>query len=137
MAQRCAVLLFLVALFSCSGLTGPEAAAGTYVLETIDGTPLPFGVAIYQDTLGTFIAAEETAGWIRLDADGSYGVSSTFTDRTLEGDSLDTRVLEGSGSYALSRDTVRFFEEGHPSRFGLLNGDVLTTSGQYTRVYRR
>jgi hypothetical protein len=97
---------------SCDGDgTGPGGIFGTYTLRTVNGQQVPVEIQ----------GIEMTAGWIRLDSDGTYTISMTVDGVTPDpGDgtyTVDGSTIEFSGdinmSGTISRGTLTIVDEGN------------------------
>ena len=106
---------------------GPEDIAGTYTLQSIDGTGLP---AVLSET-GDPIFAEVTAGSVTLNQDMTCSDSVT-TRRTMDGivvTGTETHVCTytfDGGDIAL---TIPFFGGSIFIRTGSISASTLTLSG--------
>ncbi len=65
--------LLLVLAGGCGDSTGPDAIPGLYVLQSVNGDPLPY-VLVQQPAF----TEEITAGQIQMNGDGTCSVSETF-----------------------------------------------------------
>ena len=75
MRQLVSVVLTGVLLTACKGADAlsPEDVSGVFLLETINGNPLPFTRTQTQN--GVSVTTTSTAGSLSLNADGTYGLS--------------------------------------------------------------
>lgn len=78
--------------------TGPKNVSGTYVLETVDGLPLPFIVTYPRDHAIVINSVTAT-----LDSNGTYAVAGTGTQ-----DGHASTVITDAGTYSLSGATLHF-----------------------------
>lgn len=105
---------------ACSSSTGPASVAGTYVLSTIDGQPLPWTlVASQSDT--TFL----TQGSVTLTA-SSYVVALDI-DAQISGQP-HAGILADTGAFSLKGDTLTLASSATNPNLQLA-GTALTVSG--------
>ena len=78
--------------------TGPKKVSGTYVLETVDGLPLPFIVTNPRDHAIVINSVTAT-----LDSSGTYAVAGTGTQ-----DGHATTIITDAGTYSQSGATLHF-----------------------------
>ena len=132
--QRLAlVVLTGVLLTACGGdAFSPEAVSGTYNLETVNGSPLPF--TLTDDSTGTFTT---TAASIILNANGTASISTTGT-ATIDG-TTTTFTFGGSGTFELvAPSAIRFTFPDEETGSGTLDGDRITIIGEGDSfVYRK
>ncbi len=91
--------------------TGPASIFGTYTLLTVNGQEVPVEIQ----------GIEITAGWIRLDSDGTYTISMTIDGVPPDpGDgtfTVDGSNIEFSGDYigsgTISGNTLTIVDEGN------------------------
>ncbi len=134
MRRLASVVLTGALLTACGGNPfSPEGVSGTYNLETISGSPLPFSVT--DDLTGATFTF--TAGSISLNANGTFSISTTGT-ATIEG-TTTTNTFGGSGTFELvAPSTVRFTSSDGETMSGALDGDRLTIiGGGDSFVYRK
>jgi hypothetical protein len=86
---------------ACDGLTEPEAAAGTYVLSTVGGEPVPHRVITGDDY------RELTSSSMRLGADTTFFWTIAATT-SFQG---EVTVAEdtATGTYSLVEATIEFY----------------------------
>ena len=125
MRRLASVVLTGVLLTACSGdAFSPEDVSGTYNLETVNGSPLPF--TLTDDSTGTFTI---TAGSIILNANGTASISTTGT-ATIDG-TTTTFTFGGSGTFELvAPSTIRFTFPDEETGSGTLDGDRITIIGE-------
>ena len=107
---RAATLMLALAALACGGDggkgTGPSSVSGTYVVETIDGKPLPF-VQTGTDEDGPFTASF-AAGCcsVLLGGDGAYtrSLQTRFAQAGLD----QTIRVDDRGQYSVTGTGVRF-----------------------------
>jgi hypothetical protein len=127
----------LLVLAACGGDDGPTAPtmasiAGTWNLQTVNGSPLPFTVAQSGadkiEVLGDAITVTATATFTQL-----------TQVRVTQGGQATTQSVADAGSYTLSGKTVTFtFNSDGSSGTGTLNGTTLTvTDSGIALVYRK
>ena len=132
MRRLASVVLTGVLLTACGDAFSPEDVSGTYNLETINGSPLPFSTT--DDLTGITFAI--TAGSIILNANGTFSISTTGTT-TIDG-TTNTLTTTGSGTFELvAPSTIRFTSpDGIIS--GTRDGDRITIiGGGDSFVYRK
>ena len=103
--------------------TGPGGTSifGTYTLETINGSSLPFVVfQVGNDKV------EITAGSVQLNSDNTYSVSVTF--RLTEAGTVTTETDTGAGTFTATGSTIQFSDAGDGSGpfTGSISGNTLT-----------
>jgi hypothetical protein len=126
--RRVALVLAMaipLAVAGCGDSTGPGGSvAGTYELRSINGDPVP----VTTDESGSF-REEITAGFVRLNANGSFSAGLTF--RVTNGTVVTTETLEINGTYTRSgnRITLTFQDPDGPgtaTAAAFWDGDLLT-----------
>lgn len=85
--------------------TGPTSIFGTYVLRTVNGEQVPVEIQ----------GIEITAGWIRLDSDGTYAISMT-----IDGVPPDP----GDGTFTVDGSSIQFSGDYFGS--GTISGNTIT-----------
>ncbi len=101
--------------------TGPGSVSGTYTLQTIDGTSLPFVLfQIGNDKI------EITAGSVRLNSDNTYSISISL--RLTRAGTVTTETDTGAGTYTASGSTIQFSDsgDGEGPFTGSISGNTLT-----------
>ncbi|MES2178934.1 MAG: hypothetical protein V4550_13830 [Gemmatimonadota bacterium] len=133
--RRIAVVLAVVlTVLGCSGPTEASsdlsAEAGTWVLRTINGNPLPFRIL---NTGANW--ADVTADSLFLDVKGSYKDRSYY-DRMLDG-VVDHPVTSADGTWSLRGGTATFV--GASGNFSAtFTGTQLIVAGQgLTSIYTK
>ena len=119
----------LALLGACGDKTGGAAdvtdpssgIAGTYTLQTVNGTSLPF--VTFQ--LGND-KVEVTAGSAQLNSDNTYSYSITLTDTTAG--TVTTTIDTGTGTYTVTGTTIQFSDPGDGSGAftGSISGNTIT-----------
>jgi hypothetical protein len=121
----CFALVF--AALACGGddTTTPTQAsvAGTWTLQTINGSPLPF-------TLSASPKIELLSSVVNVSANGTW--TSTTTNRTTIASQTSTTTSTDAGTYTLSGNNVAILSNGAGStaQAGTVNGNTLTLSQQ-------
>ncbi len=134
MRRLASMVLTCVLLTACGGdAFSPEGVSGVYNLETINGSQLPFSQT--DDLTGTTFTF--TAGSISLNANGTWGISTTGS-ATIEG-TTTTPTTTGSGTFELvAPSTIRFTDSDGETISGTLVGDRITIIGEGDSfVYRK
>ena len=123
-------------LAACGDSTGPSRTgttgiAGTYNLQTVNGSPLPYTVIqVGQDKL------EVTAGRVTLTADRTFSASITF--RETENGTATTTTETDSGTYTQNGTAINFAYADGTTDTAALNGNILTIAAQgIALVFRR
>ncbi len=121
------VLLLAGGLLTASGdggdATGPSGISifGTYTLQTIDGTSLPFVVIqVGNDKI------EITAGSVRINSDNPYSVS--LTARVTEAGTVTTETKTITGTFSTTGSDIQFSDQGDGNGpfTGSISGNTLT-----------
>ena len=120
----------LAALFAGIAACGDDGDAtgtsgtsifGTYTLQTVDGTNLPFVLfQIGNDKL------EITAGSVRLNSDNTYSLSISL--RVTQAGTVTTETDTGAGTFTATGSTIQFSDpgDGSGSFTGSISGNTLT-----------
>ena len=130
------LLLAAVTLSACGDSTGPGlglgAPTGTYTLQTINGTALPYTV---DDGAGTVVVILSDA--FTLQDGGRF--TETFSLRVTENGTTTTETNTNAGAWTLAGTAVRLtFDVDGLSVSGTLSGGVLTIVDEgLSLVYRR
>ncbi len=125
-----AVLIFGVTACGDDG-TGLENVIGTYILETIDGGPLPW---ILLQVGGNKI--EVTAGSVTLNADRTC--SDSITLRTTESGSVTTDTATDMCTYTTDGQAVTLTYADNTVSVGSIIGSALTiTDAGVTFIFRK
>jgi hypothetical protein len=98
LAAVLAVTVVIAASCGSDSPTGPKNISGTYVLETVDGLPLPFIVTNPRDHAIVINSVTAT-----LDTSGTYAVAGTGTQ-----DGHASTVITDAGTYSQSGATLHF-----------------------------
>jgi hypothetical protein len=112
-----ALAALLAACGSDNTVTGPRDVTGTYVLATVDGSPLPYTVPNAEHVI-VINSATATLG-----ADHSYTVAVAGTE-----DGTDSEVAADQGTYAVSGSTITFTS----TAFGGASYTAAAGAGTYT-----
>ena len=126
MRRLASVVLTGVLLAACGGdAFSPEDVSGTYSLETINGSPLPFSQTGIQN--GVTVTTTTTAGSVSLDANGTYGLSVTFSGTFGSDTTTTTLTVTDSRSFEIEApSTIRFTTT--QSRVTSSDGETIFTS---------
>lgn len=131
-----AAVALVAGLAACSDLTGPSGSAnGRYVLRTVNGSYLPYGLG--QDNTGAYV--EVVADTLWLDPGGSYEDRVTFRNTYLDGTESFDRQIE-DGTWTANNGSIQFYDQtdGGVTYQGSVSGSLLTEISQgYTQVYAR
>ena len=123
MRRLASVLLASALLAACGDSLSPEGVSGLYILETINGSPLPF-----SEIVTPTLTVVTTAGSVSLNANSTYSASITLSI-TVDG-TTTTSTETDSGTFELVEpSTVRFTGSatGLGETFsGTLDGNQLT-----------
>jgi hypothetical protein len=123
--MRKSLIAFLALTLACSGdSTGPTEAsvAGTWNLQSINGTALPFVVA----QTGTN-KVEITGDVLTVTASGSF--TEITTVRTTQNGTSTTQTVPDAGTYVLNGNNVTFqFQSDGSVGSGTVSGSTLTVS---------
>ena len=133
MRNMLALLLLSLAVTACGDSVGPDpdAHVGTYTLQTVNGSPLPF--LIRQEGNNRI---ELTEGTVTLNANGTF--SSRHSHRFTEGESISTETQSLTGTYVKSDGTFTFTDNEGDVYSALLEGNSLTLNeGGVVAVYRK
>ena len=118
-SSRALAALMLVFSGACGDSTGLETIAGLYILQSIDGNPLPHGVIDEE-----MLALEYTASHIQINDNRTCSSSFTFTTevngQTVTDSESETCTWSQNGS------TIVFTWEEGDTDTGSIDGDVLT-----------
>lgn len=123
--MRKTFLALLALTLACSGdSTGPTEAsvAGTWNLQSVNGTALPFVIA----QTGTN-KTEITADVLTVTSSGSF--TEITTVRTTLNGTATTQTVPDAGSYVLNGNNVTFqFQSDGSVGSGTISGNTLTVS---------
>ena len=126
--MRYLIAFLLLALAACGDSTGPSSGiAGTYQLESINASSLPYEV------FGT----EILSGTLTIYRDGVFSVSTTT--RSDDGTGPVTETESGTGTYNLNDNTLRmvYQDDGEEDFATYADGKVTVDAGVLVAVYRR
>ncbi len=99
--------------------TGGTSIFGTYTLQTVNGTSLPFVIIqIGNDKL------EITGGSVRLNSDNTFSVSLTL--RVTEAGTVTTLTETETGTLTVTGSTVRLTDSAGDVTTGSISGNTLT-----------
>ena len=123
-AIRLGVGVLVAASLACGGdSTAPETIEGVYVLQTLDGRPLP--VVFLQDETGKY---EITAGSITLKAANAFTMQ--IAARQTSGTQTFTSTGSIDGTWTRSGDSVTLTTDEGESIEGVLSGRTLKLVGE-------
>lgn len=128
-------LAFLCVTLACSSdSTGPTEAsvAGTWTLQSINGTNLPF---VFAQTGAN--KAEITADVLTVTSSGSF--TQITTVRITENGQVTTQTVPDAGSYVLNGTNVTFqFQSDGSIGTGTVSGGTLTVSTPgFSYIYKK
>ncbi|HEV2123558.1 MAG TPA: hypothetical protein VGW38_12385 [Chloroflexota bacterium] len=120
------LLALLIPLAACGddGIGPYDAAAGTYILQTVDGSPLPVAVV----SAGINYRLEVTAGQVTLNAGRSF--SRSFTYRQTVSGNVTTETEERTGTYVQSNGSLVLTYSDGDQVPGSLTGNILTITAE-------
>jgi hypothetical protein len=132
--RRMVLALSAVSLLACGDSSGPEfsSAVGTWNLATVNGSALPFTVALSQnyqlELLGDVFVASEN---------GTYTESATL--RETENGTATTTTEQTNGTWTQSGNTVTVTESGGAgTATATISGNTITLSqAGFVSVYNR
>ena len=145
--RRISLLVTLLAVslgIACENLIGPEAVAGTYTLQTVNGEHSPWFTAmstrseidpVSGEQIWIEMTLEWTSGSLHLNSDTAFSVTHVF--RTTEvfiglttGDTLNTTVTTDpdtqSGTFSVTDTSIQLTYADGTVYTASLSGDVLT-----------
>lgn len=130
-------LIFVAMLLaSCGDSTGPgntgaAGVTGTYTLQTVNGSQLPYTVVQVGEN-----KFEATAGRVTLNGDRTFSASITF--RETENGITTTTTESDSGTYTQNGTALNFTYADGTTDTAALNGNTLTIAAQgIALVFRR
>ncbi len=131
-----AAVALVAGLAACSDMTGPSGSvSGRYVLRTVNGAYLPFGIG--QDNTGAYVDVIADTLW--LNASGTYEDRVTFRNSYNDGTASFDQQIE-DGTWNATNGAIQFYDQtdGGVTYNGSLSGSILTEMAQgYTQVYAR
>jgi hypothetical protein len=103
--------------------TGPTQASivGTWNLESVNGTPLPY---VFQTTPTKLEVLSEQ---FVVDADGTFTDESTV--REMDGSTVTTQTSTDAGTYSLNGTAVEFLYSDQSSLTASLSGNSFIVAG--------
>ncbi len=123
MRRLASVLLASALLTACGDSFSPEGVSGLYILESINGSPLPFSETETQNGLTVTVAI--TDGSVSLNANSTFSFSLTISI-TLNGTTTTSTVTDSGTFELVEPSTVRAtFSDGDVIS-GTLDGNRLT-----------
>ncbi len=132
-----AAVALVAGLAACSDLTGPSGSVnGRYVLRTVNGAYLPYGIGQDNNT-GAYVEVYADTMW--LDPSGSYEDRVTFRNSYNDGTVNFDQQIE-DGTWTANNGSIQFYDQtdGGVTYQGSLSGSILTEIAQgYTQVYAR
>jgi hypothetical protein len=123
--RRFVALLAFAALAACGGdsSTSPGVVTGTYSLQSVNGSPLPFTVIqIGADKY------EIISDVIVLNEGGSF--SETTNDRTTQNGVVTTSTITDAGTYTLTGTAITLVSTQSGTINGSVNNGTLTLTDQ-------
>jgi len=134
--RRLLSLAVILAAFACGGddSTTPTQAsvAGTWTLQTINGSPLPFTVATSPAKI------EWLSSVVNVSSNGTW--TSSLQVRTTVSGQATTATSTDGGTYTLSGNNVAILSNtaGSTAQAGTINGNTLTLAQQgFVLVYTK
>ena len=125
-----------VALLACGGSdsTGPAASVeGTWDLQTVNGSALPFTVAFISSPL---YRLEVMGDHVVVSGDGTY--SQSTTTRETQGSQVTTTTDNYAGTWSQHGSQVDITEDDGAQTTATVNGNTLTFNDSgFTAVYVR
>ena len=133
--RKLVAALFLATFVACGGDSITDATAsiaGTYTLQTVNGSPLPFTVF----TSGT-TKIEITDDVVTITDAGTY--SESGHTRTTNGSQVTTQVVSEVGSYTRNGTAITFrSNDGLSVSTGAISGSSITiVDSGISAVYKR
>jgi hypothetical protein len=121
-----ALLTILLTAAACGDSLGPDSFTGTYELETVNGSDLPFGV----------LGIEITDGSITLRSDGTYTGRTRI--RFTENGQARTQEQTEQGTFERVGNSIELDSDLGVQTDAMLSGRTLTIqTSQLVSVYRR
>ncbi len=123
-------LLIPMLLIGCGDATGPDAIAGNYALQSVNGADLPFIIVqVLEDK------AEITVGSVRINADLTW--SSSITAEITEGGVTITETETSTGTYTLNETAITFIEQGDTFSGSFAGSTLTIIDDGLTWVFRK
>ena len=133
--KKALLALAAVALIGCGGdSTGPGASAeGTWNLQTINGSPLPFTAIFVANPL---YKLEILGDQVVIHADGSYSESSTT--RETDGSTVTTSTDNSTGTWEQHGSSLTIVDETDAGSSATISGNTITVNQEgLVLLYRR
>ena len=113
------------ALVGCGGdSTGPVASAeGTWQLQTVNGSPLPFTLAFVASPLYRLEIVSDT---FIAHGDGTY--DETSTTRETQGSSITTTQNNDAGTWSQNNAAITITSSGGTVSTGAISGNTITAN---------
>ncbi len=125
MRRLASLVLTGVLLIACGDPFSPEGVSGLYILESFNGSPIPFSQTTTQN--GVRIIVSITAGSVSLNANGTYSESVTISGTMGSDTTTTTLTTMDSGTFELvAPSTIRFTSS--QSRVTSSDGETIFTS---------
>lgn len=132
--RRLLLICAIVGGIACGDSTSPgmAAVAGTWSLQSVNGSPLPYTIS--QGSLST---TQIASGTLVVSRSGTF--TDTTTVATTANGEQSTSAEADSGSYSLNGAVVSFaFVTDGLTGTGLLNGDSVTVAlSGYSLLYTK
>lgn len=127
--MRWLILPFVLALAACDNPLSPEQRiAGTYDLESINATPLPYEI------FGVLI----TSGSLEMRSEGTFTARTTTTYEDWETGQLVTENSVDNGRFTITDDRVRLTDDDGEQTDATFDGRIIRIdAGIITAVYRK
>jgi hypothetical protein len=125
------VLSFVLAACGSDSSTEPSSIVGTWTLQTINGSPLPFVVAQSGSD-----KEEVLSEVVTLSAGGTFTESSTL--RLTVSGTVTTQSFPETGTYTVSGSTLTLRSSDGSTGTATWSGNTLTGSAEgFVFVYKR
>jgi hypothetical protein len=121
--RRLCALLALVLISACNGdSTSPSSGLGTYALQTVNDTEIPFLIDTDNSTYSTYI----TGDVLVLKGDNTYTETVSLVDQFTDG-SNDEYTESYSGTWTRTGSTITLTDsDDNTTLTGTLEGTALT-----------
>lgn len=136
MRRLLATLALTSALVGCGDDDGPSGSAsiaGNYVLQSIDGDPVPSTIIQLPDYL-----LEVTQGSLTVNANNTWSASVTF--REDDDGTITVETDTDGGTYTRTNNSVSFTStQGGVDAAGSISGSTLTVTDEdgFVYIFRR
>jgi hypothetical protein len=118
------MLLALAAAVACGdSSTSPAEASGTYTLQSVNGSPLPFTLSEVDAT-----KFEITSDQLALNDDGTWTEAGLI--RTTQNGQVTTGTLLDAGTYTLTGTALTLVSNQFGPSNGSLDNGTLTLAGE-------